>query len=451
MFNSRAAKLLAPGEHMTIVECPGLRLLATETRRTWTYRYRSPVDGKLRQTKLGEWPAMSFADAMVEWGKARQARAAGADVVADKRAERKVSRSAAARASESKVYTVRRLAEDYLTQHVENARKAKGAAEVRRMFDTMLGKLNDVPAAALTRTQAFTLIQSYANIPVQAAKLKQEMGAAWDHALDAGKLPDTTPNHWRSLMRGKLKSKGKTIEGKAVGTAKRVLKGPEVGELIRWLPNFSRIVSDALTLYLWTGARGAEIVAMEAQEITEEAEGLWWTVPKAKTKNARHAGATDLRVPLVGRAEEVVRRRLALNPKGYLFKSRSAVGHIEQKAIGVAVWYHMPYSKTRPDDERPRLTVTHWAPHDLRRTVRTALTALGCRSDVAEAVIGHMQPGIEGVYNLHEYDVERRQWLTALSAHLEGLAKRPAAASLTLVETHTTPSPRAPASRRAVR
>lgn len=104
---------------------------------------------------------------------------------------------------------------------------------------------------------------------------------------------------------------------------------------------------------------------------------------------------------------------------------------------------------TRPEDERPRLPVTHWAacaaaseqhwhPWDVK--------------GVGEAVLGHMQPGIVGVYNLHAYDAERRRWLTALSDHLETLAKRPpAAASLTLVETHTTPSPRARASRRAGR
>ena len=65
--------------------------------------------------------------------------------------------------------------------------------------------------------------------------------------------------------------------------------------------------------------------------------------------------------------------------------------------------------------------MTNWAPHDLRRTSRTVLTALGCPRDVAEAIIGHMQPGVEGVYNLHGYDKERFEWLSKLNDHYEAL------------------------------
>ncbi|CAB3755878.1 hypothetical protein LMG29660_02706 [Burkholderia puraquae] len=61
-----------------------------------------------------------------------------------------------------------------------------------------------------------------------------------------------------------------------------------MGALINWLPNFSRNVEDALTLYLRTGMRDVEIGAMEGAEITIEPDGLWWTISKAKTKNARH-------------------------------------------------------------------------------------------------------------------------------------------------------------------
>jgi integrase len=279
----------------------------------------------------------------------------------------------------------------------------------------------DEPAATLTRSQAFDLLELHAGIPVQAAKLRTELGAAWDYALDAGRLPDSAPNWWRQVMRGRLRSKGHRIAGKRV-TAKRVLREPEVAALVRWLPNFSRNVADVLTLYLWTGARGAELVQMEAHEVTDEADGLWWTCPKVKTKNARHEAASDLRVPLLGEAERVVRRRLGVHPKGWLFPAARGAGHLEQKAVQTAVHFRQPYSKTRPKDERPRLPVTHWAPHDLRRTVRTMLASMGCPDTVAEAVLGHMQPGVQGVYNLHQYDRERRLWLGKLSDRLQALA-----------------------------
>ncbi|MEK5794993.1 integrase, partial [Acinetobacter nosocomialis] len=52
-----------------------------------------------------------------------------------------------------------------------------------------------------------------------------------------------------------------------------------------------------------------------------------------------------------------------------------------------------------------------WNPHDLRRTVRTGLSRLGCPSDIAEAVLGHSKKGIEGTYNLHNYEKECAEWL----------------------------------------
>lgn len=47
-FDACAAKLLKPGEHIIVAASPGRRLVAAATRRTWTYRYKSPADGRMR-------------------------------------------------------------------------------------------------------------------------------------------------------------------------------------------------------------------------------------------------------------------------------------------------------------------------------------------------------------------------------------------------------------------
>ncbi|SDR42477.1 hypothetical protein SAMN05445850_3813 [Paraburkholderia tuberum] len=73
---------------------------------------------------------------------------------------------------------------------------------------------------------------------------------------------------------------------------------------------------------------------------------------------------------------------------------------------------------TQNSGHPPRLPVTHWSAHDLRRATRTLLATLGCPNDIAEAVLGHVQPGIIGVYNRHTYHRERREWLTQLSHRL---------------------------------
>ncbi|MBC7621235.1 MAG: integrase family protein [Candidatus Saccharibacteria bacterium] len=418
-FDARTAKLLPAGETLTIEGCPGLRLKATATRRTWTYRYKSPADGNMRQIAIGQFPAMSLAGAMGAWEKLRQQRDAGQDVAMAKKEARAVAK---VKKSE---YLVKDLCADYIAGHIKNSRNSRGRKEMERLITSMAAPIEDMRAVDVTRTVAFDTVSKYLHIPVTAATFRGEMGAAWDYALDAGKIPDTTANWWRLIMRGKLRSKGKKRAGKSVGhRVKRVLSNAEVGELLRWLPNFSTLVSDFIMLYLWTGTRGSEICSMMAEEITEEADGTWWTIPKAKTKNARHELATDLRVPLLGRARLVVRRRMALvgGGKGYLFSTKSTSGHTHQAVIGSSVYNHMPYSEVRPERETPHLPVTHWAPHDLRRTVRTMLAAMKCPDSVAEAILGHMQEGIKGVYNHYGYDAERREWLGALDVRLEELA-----------------------------
>jgi integrase len=427
-FDARTAKALEPGKHITFNNYPGLRLSASEKWRTWTYRYKSPVDGLMRQVAIGRWPAMSFPAAIVAWEALKSQRDAGGDPAIEAKQRRDNDRAAAALQQVQRsqgVYTVRRLCDDYLDGHIDRHRAHKGASEVRRMFSTMLGDFEQVPAATVTRAMAFDLIQRYAGIsPVQAGKLRCELGAAWDYAIDAGRLPETAANWWRLILRGRIRSKGKFIAGARIGTAKRVLSDDEIGELIAWLPNFSLIVADALMLYLWTAARGAEIVAMTGAEISSESGQLWWTIPKEKTKNARHRGATDQRVPLFGKGLEVVLRRKNLYGDGYLFPAQSPLGHIQQKFISEQVYYRQPYCNIRPEQDRPRLTVSRWAPHDLRRTSRTLLAKLGCPDAVGEMILGHMLPGVMGTYNRHQYDEEKQTWLLRLSEHLEELLQR---------------------------
>lgn len=424
MFDARRAKALEPGEYMIIEEAPGLRLVASASRRTWTYRYKSPVDGRMRQVAIGQWPAVSYAAALGQWSQLRSQRDAGEDVAVAKRQSQMPVRRTRARGAD---YLVAHLLDDYLEGHVKRHRKPKGYAETARLLGAQYtGPIRGLAPSAVKRVDAFELLEDLAaRAPVLANTLRTELGAAWDYALDAGRIPEDTPNWWRQILRGKLRSRGRIVGGEHQGRARRVLDAQEVAELIRFLPNFSQLIDDLLTLYLWTGARGAEIVKMEASEIGQEADGWWWTVPREKLKTGRHDLAVDFRVPLLGRALVVVRRRLALYQSGYLFPpvNRNARSpHVEQKVVGVAVWCARPGVKSREGEPLKVLRIEPWAPHDLRRTVKTTLASLGCPEDVSEAVLGHMPPGIVGVYNRHTYDKERRLWLGLLSDHWERLA-----------------------------
>ena len=64
--------------------------------------------------------------------------------------------------------------------------------------------------------------------------------------------------------------------------------------------------------------------------------------------------------------------------------------------------------------------VSGWIIHDLRRTMRTHLSALPVQDVVREAVIAHAQRGVHKVYDLHAYRDEKRHclelWEKRLSA-----------------------------------
>lgn len=400
-FDARTAKLLPAGRHITFSNYPGLRLVSSQSSRTWTYRYKNPIDGKMKQIAIGHWPSMSFPAAVVEWEKLRHNR--------DKIEKKKPV------VPTKEVYTVKQLCDDYVTGHIERHRVAVNAKAVASLLNRSLKPIEALPVETLTRQMAFDLISSVAqSYPHKAANLRQELGAAWDFAMDAGRLPDNTVNWWRLVLKGRIKSKGKLRKGVHQGVAKRVLSDEELRVLMPFA-EFSECIRDVLRLYLYTACRGAEIVSILGNEVTNESSGWVWTIPKNKTKNARHANAIDHRVPLVGKALSIVLDRKTQYGDGYLFPAKDGKRHVAQLSVSTRV-FELNRDK--------RLPVYDWSPHDLRRTSRTILAKIECPDSVAESILGHVIPGVMGVYNRYHYDEEKRVWLIKLSDYLEELVMR---------------------------
>jgi integrase len=69
--------------------------------------------------------------------------------------------------------------------------------------------------------------------------------------------------------------------------------------------------------------------------------------------------------------------------------------------------------------------VAGWVIHDLRRTMRTHLSALPVQDLVRELVIAHAKPGLHRVYDQHAYQDEKRRCLELWEKRLSSIAKRP--------------------------
>src|SRR5262245_42553386 len=71
--------------------------------------------------------------------------------------------------------------------------------------------------------------------------------------------------------------------------------------------------------------------------------------------------------------------------------------------------------------------ISDWRFHDLRRTVRTNLSALGVPPFIAELVIGHQQKGVHRVYDVHRYQAEKRDALQRWERKLHSIIDPPPA------------------------
>ena len=59
-----------------------------------------------------------------------------------------------------------------------------------------------------------------------------------------------------------------------------------------------------------------------------------------------------------------------------------------------------------------------WTLHDLRRTVRTGMGALGVLPHVSEAVLNHLPPKLVRTYDRNKYESEKRAALDLWAGHV---------------------------------
>ncbi len=222
LFDARAAKALKQGEHIVVQGCPGLGLEATASTKSWTDRYRSLADSaKLKQVELGQWPAMSPAQAAAEWQAARDLREQGRDP-AD---ERKLARKALAQPV-AQVYTLARLVDDYAARYLMVNREARGARNIEQRLRNAISGRESTSVAEVGRSFVYGVIEGLADRPVLAKSVKTEMAAAWRVGPESGRIPDGMPNWWAERTSHKLRSKGAVRDGKHKGTSKRVRARP---------------------------------------------------------------------------------------------------------------------------------------------------------------------------------------------------------------------------------
>ena len=210
----------------------------------------------------------------------------------------------------------------------------------------------------------------------------------------------------------------------------------------------SRILDDVELFALWRAAKRMpypqgsvyQLLTLNALRLNEAADAAkpefdfakkLWTIPEDRMKG----DDADARAHVVPLTEDTM-ALLASLPKfrtgHFLFsttfgKSPVWIGNKVKRRLDRQMLLTLrALARLRGDDPK-KVTLKHWVNHDIRRTVRSNLSALRVSEEVREAVLAHARPGIKQTYDLHDYVDEKREALELWAARLRAIVEPPPA------------------------
>jgi integrase len=162
-----------------------------------------------------------------------------------------------------------------------------------------------------------------------------------------------------------------------------------------------------------TGLRLGEVCGARWSEV--DLGRREWTIPAARMKKTR-VGAKPFVVPLTDAMIEVVSNLPRFSSGDCLFSLSFG-----KTSVRVDSFSHVKDELDAFMREELNGALLDFVNHDVRRTVRTHLSALRIAEEVREAVLGHVRPGIKGYYDHYEYLDEKREALTLWNARLRSI------------------------------
>jgi integrase len=205
---------------------------------------------------------------------------------------------------------------------------------------------------------------------------------------------------------------------------KRILTDQELSALWHGAKRVAYPYGPVFKLLLLTGLRKSEVA--EARWSEFDFEKRLWTIPPERAKSdAAHI------VPLTNTTIEILDGLPRFKGGGHLFSA--SVGNQPRKGYGKASGRKpvcgFGKAKERLDaamltvlrESNPLAELAHFVIHDIRRSVRTHLSALPITDTVAELIIGHAQSGLHQIYDQYKYEHEKREALGLWEARLRGI------------------------------
>lgn len=341
--------------------------------------------GHAVQTKrtLGQWPGLSLDDARTAAQRWRDQVRVGVDprqVEADQR--RAAEREAAT--------TFAGVTEQYLEARTSYRRYKLDKAEIERK---LIPEFGDRAIASILPRDVREFVTS------EAKRAPYSTANTWRHLVGIFKFAVhhdmVTASPCASLTKRLL------FNGHALPPRERVLSDAEIVALWRATDQLGYPHGHAYKWLLMTGCRLSEAQGARWREFS----GDVWVVPPERFKSN-----TEHHVPLTSELSAL----LASIPKKkgcqFVFTNDGVMAVNGFSKLKKQIDRLMGDALTGP-----------WVNHDLRRTVRSNLSALGVADHVAELVIGHGRRGLQRVYDRHKYLNEIRAALEAWHRRLSSL------------------------------
>jgi len=400
---------------VTVSGMPGLIVRVSRAHgrdvRTWRFRYFR--DGRAQIATLGDFPAVSVAAARVLHAELIEIVRNGGDPRAHIEARAAERLPASARPA-STGPTVRDVVEDFLrTTDRKRPEQARALLEAN-----VLPEIGDLSAADVRKRdflRIYDLILARGSKTVANrvhALLKQVFAVALDHDLI-----DAMPGFPRDKPGGVERPR------------ERVLSDDEIVALWRTLDTLTppgkrgkgitRPLALALKIALVTAQRRGEIATAKWADIVEidtvDATGKRerrkaWHIPETKTDAAHTLPLSPLALRLFDELSE----HAGASPY-WLPNALNPAASADDRAHTITA----AAQRIRAD-----VAIGEWTPHDLRRTARTGMAALGVPDAVAERVLNHaVGDRMIAVYNRHGYAAEMADALDRWATHLEAITK----------------------------
>jgi integrase len=383
-ITKRAVDALKPGAMLADVEIKGFVARKLPSGLV-SYGLRYRVAGKQR------WLSLGLHGRLTPEGARRFAKIRAGEIADDRDpvAEREAEHTEIAAPSNNAVDAV---LDSFVERHVR--RNLRSADEVERIFNKYVRpRFGTRSIYDLRRSDIVAMLDEIEdqNGPVMADRALAHLRKAfnWRAARDDIFVPP--------IVRGMTRTSGRDR------ARTRVLDDQEVRDL--WSALDMADVHSCYPAYVrslfLTAQRRTEVAEMRWEEL----EGKVWTIPGQRRKQG------DSNSLLL--CEPVLRLLGTSKRSGFVFSTtngrRAFSGFSKAKrALDRAI------SELR--QREGRAPMARWVLHDLRRTARSLMSRAGVLPDIGERVIGHVIPGVRGVYDRHSYLEEKGEALARLFA-----------------------------------